>query len=617
MQDFDAVKEDIRQRIDLVGLVSEHVALTRKGSDFWGCCPFHREKTASFHVIPSKMIFYCFGCKAGGDVFKFVQLREGVSFGEALRILADRAGIELTSGPRSDSSEPSRTDLARVNAWAADVYRRQLLDQRLGESTRAYLAQRGISDESSERFGLGLAVDDASWIQRAARLAGFGDTLLRASDLVRVSERGAVYDTFRHRVIFPIRDTTKRVVGFGGRALGDSPAKYLNTAQNRLFDKGRLLYGLDVARSEIASSGRAIVVEGYTDCIACHQAGFGGTVATLGTSMTDDHVGQLARHASEIVLVFDSDDAGNAAAERALSVALRHGLSVRLAFVPEGKDPADFLRVTGPEAFASVLNSATDALRFVWGRTLARYDAQKGDSGRRRAILDFVNLISSLVQVGTVDAIQQGLIANQIAKLLNLPGEQVHALFAQSQRASRHPSAASQAATGPVENNAPVAASAEQAALTNMLEVLLNEPGMYDSVRDVFDPQRFENPVLRRIGTVVAQAADRMGEFSLVEILDRFPDPDDGRRITELHIRGQQRGNWTATLESAAEDLRRIAKMRETMNLTRRRQDAPTGQKSTQPDDSDMRLRVLHKATLEHRHFVAPHHSSVARDTEA
>ncbi|HUU85511.1 MAG TPA: DNA primase, partial [Phycisphaerae bacterium] len=290
MHDSNAIKEEIRQRVDLVELVAEHVSLARSGKTFRGLCPFHKEKTPSFHVIPDKMIFHCFGCKAGGDVFKFVQLRENVSFGEAIRILADRAGIELRSRSASPHGGPGRADLARVNEWAADFYRKQLLDRQAGDAARSYLAERGISTQSAERFGLGLATDAHNVLQRAAALAGISNAVLQAAGLVRNEEQGATYDTFRHRLMFPIRDATRRVVGFGGRTLGEARAKYLNTPQNELFDKGRLLYGLDLARTEISSTGRSIVVEGYTDCIACHQAGFGSTVATLGTAMTESHV---------------------------------------------------------------------------------------------------------------------------------------------------------------------------------------------------------------------------------------------------------------------------------------------------------------------------------------
>ena len=614
MHDSNAIKEEIRQRVDLVELVAEHVSLARSGKTFRGLCPFHKEKTPSFHVIPDKMIFHCFGCKAGGDVFKFVQLRENVSFGEAIRILADRAGIELRSRSASPHGGPGRADLARVNEWAADFYRKQLLDRQAGDAARSYLAERGISTQSAERFGLGLATDAHNVLQRAAALAGISNAVLQAAGLVRNEEQGATYDTFRHRLMFPIRDATRRVVGFGGRTLGEARAKYLNTPQNELFDKGRLLYGLDLARTEISSTGRSIVVEGYTDCIACHQAGFGSTVATLGTAMTESHVNLLRRYGQEIVLVFDSDEAGDAAARRALSVALRFGLTVRLAFVPQGKDPCDFVTAQGAEAFELLIQSATDALTFTWERTRAGYDSGVGDAGRREAILEFVRLIAELIQAGAVDAIQQGLIAHRVANLLSLRPQQVHRLFTRAGHAQVRDSArASGDATAPPRANV----SAEQSALTAVLEVLLNEPGLHAQAAPTFAPQRFEDPVLRRVGEVVEQLAGELGEFTLLEVLDRLPDPLDAQRATELHLCGEERGHFQVNLTDAVEQLEQIAAVRQASRMGRA--DPATDTETESPDEpnaTSKRLTAVQKASQEFRHFAPPSKLTAVREDE-
>jgi DNA primase len=415
--------------------------------------------------------------------------------------------------------------------------------------------------------------------------------------------------------MFPIRDATKRVVGFGGRTLGDARAKYLNTPQSELFDKGRLLYGLDVARPQIASTGQAIVVEGYTDCIACHQAGFGATVATLGTAMTEAHAGQLRRYGREIILVFDSDAAGDAAAERALEVALRFGLAVRLAFVPQGKDPCGFLAAHGHQAFESLLNSATDALRFSWDRTRSRFDSGEGDAGRRQAILEFVRLVSGLAQGGAVDAIQQGLIANQVAKLLNLRSEQVHRLFAQAAR-PRGRTRADSVEEPPVAPAARRTVSAQQSALAAILEVLLNEPGLYPQAQSVFVPQQFADPDLARLAGVVERMAAQFGEFTLVELLDRLPDPADAQRATELHLRGEARGKLQATLTGAVECLQRIAAARRLSGLTE-----AAGQRNDQGDtkeeqDPAARLAELQRVARGFRGFAPRSKLTAVREGE-
>ncbi len=613
------IKERVRERADLVAVVSEHVALSKSGRGFRGLCPFHKEKTPSFHVLPDKGIFHCFGCKAGGDVFKFVQLREGVSFPEALRMLADRCGIEVEVRRAAGPGGPTRTDLGKINAWAAQWFRRQLLDPEVGRGVRAYLTGRSVAEETAERFEVGLAVDSNAALLQAARLAGLAPEVLEQAGLIQ-GERGAGwYDTFRNRLMFPIRDTTRRVIGFGGRTLGDARAKYLNTRQNDLFDKGRILYGVDVARDVIVARGRAILVEGYTDCLACHQAGFAETVATLGTAMTEAHAELLRRYCREVVLIFDSDDAGAGAAERGLRVALRHGLSVRLGFVPEGKDPCDYLQGAGAEAFERVLKSAVDALVFTWQRVQARYNAEESDSGRRQAVRELVDLVCELSEFGGVDPIQQGLIANQVAKLLNLRSEQVHGLFADSQRAARGRRPASDGA--PVGNAGPQRprfGSSEQAAVSAVLEVLLNESGFYPlAVNGGWTPERFENVALRRVAAAVKDLAERFGEFSLLEVLDAFHDPDDARLVTELHLSGERRGNFEATLEGALDCLKQAAIARQTADLARSLNSRDADGTDAAGESPSDRLEAIQQSLHSHRHFSPRSKLSAAREAGA
>ncbi|MCH8967155.1 MAG: DNA primase, partial [Planctomycetes bacterium] len=322
MHDFELKKRQITDRLDILAVASQHVRLKRSGRRWVGLCPFHSEKTPSFTVTPDLGLFKCFGCGKGGDLFSFVQMRENVPFGEAFRMLADRAGVELVAGPTERSQGPGRVDVAKVNEWALRFFRANLTSAELGKNARDYLRGRGFSDEIVERFELGLATDGAPAIKDAAKRAGFDAPLLLGADLVREGDSGGAYETFRNRLIFPIRDATGRVVGFGGRTLVDDRAKYLNTRQTVLFDKGRGLYGIHQARTAVQERGRAVVVEGYTDCLAAHQAGFTETVATLGTAMTESQVDLLRRDSDAIILRFDSDDAGEAAADRAIHVAL-------------------------------------------------------------------------------------------------------------------------------------------------------------------------------------------------------------------------------------------------------------------------------------------------------
>lgn len=556
MIDTHSLKEQIRQRIDLVALIAEHVVLKRAGRDFVGLCPFHQEKTPSFSVSPSKGIFKCFGCGAGGDIFSFIQRRENVEFPEALRLLADRAGVEIATTTRR-STGPSRVDLAKINAWAATEFHRLLKESGTGDLAREYLSGRRINDEMISRFALGFSGTDEGRLRAAAKRAGFDESALRAAGLVQIGASGDAYAVFRSRLMFPIRDSMNRVIGFGGRTLIDDKAKYLNTSQNALFDKGQNLYGLDLARQGITRTRVAIVVEGYTDCIAAHQFGFDNTVATLGTALTEEQMNLLRRWADKIVLVFDSDDAGANAADRAIGVALKHNLSVCIARVPQGKDPCDFLMVHGAAPFEQTLNSAVDALGFKWQRTCERFASQEQGGGRRQAVGEFISLVAQSVRFGTVDAITRGLMVNQISQLLAIPAGDVHDLLCDATKKQARTSAHSTAATAPAASCAE-SLDGEQAAMTTLLAVLLNEPGFYSEVMAVFKPERLADETTRRIASQVETLCREVGEFRLTELLDALPHAEDATRVADLVYHGGRFGDLAETLAGCRSRLEQV-----------------------------------------------------------
>jgi len=500
-------------------------------------------------------IFKCFGCGKGGDVFSFVQARENVTFVEAMRMLADRAGIDLGVVSRSgDSSEPGRADVAKVNEWAARFFRTNLLDSSLGASARVYVADRNISNEVAEQFELGLAVDGGPSLVDAARKAGFDLGTLNAADLVRRGDDGSTYQTFRNRLIFPIRDVMRRVIGFGGRTLVDDRAKYLNTRQNVLFDKSRTLYGIDRARDAIVSSGRTVVVEGYTDCIAAHQAGFRESVATLGTALTESHVDLLRRYANEVIFLFDSDQAGDEAADRAIKVALPRCLSCRLTRIPDGKDPSEFLATNDQTAFSDVLNRAKDALEFKWTQIESRFRAGVSDAQRREAILDFLRIVAEGADGRAVDAIQRGLLVNQVAHLLRMDRAEIDAMLLRlrpQRTAARKPGAANvPRLSGEVEAGA-------QRDWVRVLEVVLNEPGLLAVVGALPEWKGITDPRDRRIAEVAFKLADRIGSFRMVDVLGELSDPEDVSRVAELARRGALRRRYEAELRDAIGRIRR------------------------------------------------------------
>ncbi|MEW6684041.1 MAG: DNA primase [Nitrospirota bacterium] len=360
----DAVLRAIRERVDLVEFIGTHVSLKRTGQNAVGLCPFHAEKRPSFTVSASKQLYHCFGCGAGGDLFAFVMQRESVSFPEAVQWLARKAGVPL---PTSESSGADRRRqlLYDIHVAAADHFRRRLAG-REGDIARRYIQSRRVTADALEAFGLGYAA--SSWDDALTALTSKGWTPAQLEDAglaVPRSQGGGWYDRFRHRLICPIRDAHGQVVAFGGRVLDDALPKYLNSPDTPIFTKGRHLFALDRARQSLAASGVLVVVEGYFDVIAAHQAGFSNVVATLGTALTPAHLETIRRLVSRVCLVFDPDAAGVRAALRTVDLFAPMDLRVDVASLPTGKDPDRVLHEDGPDVFRAVLEQAVSLTEFV------------------------------------------------------------------------------------------------------------------------------------------------------------------------------------------------------------------------------------------------------------
>jgi len=596
---IEAITRRIQQAIDIAELVRPHVRLVRAGKDWKGLCPFHSEQTPSFYVAPSKQIFKCFGCGAGGDVFKFIQLREKVSFPEARAILAAKAGISLEADRRASNSPagPDRVTLARANEWAATWFRAQMAGPAGGRACE-YAAGRGLTRESIESFGLGFAPDGWESLCQAARAARIPEALLVAAGLARPRTDGGLYDVFRNRLMFPIRDVMQRVIGFGGRALGDDPAKYLNTPQTALFEKTRCLFGLDRAKSALDEQNPAIVVEGYLDCVMAHQHGFSQAVATLGTALGPAHVEILRRYTDSVVLLFDGDEAGARAADRALRTFLEQRVEVRLANLPEGLDPCAFLVAHGADAFREVLNSALDALELHWRRLAEQYRTTSGtNGGRRRAVQEFLSLVAAAIESSAVDAIQRGLLVNQIARLLGVGSDDVR-----RQLVANRASAREQTVETGIERR-PVEAAVEAVATRELLEVLLNEPGYWSSVASQFDPEVLADEVLRSVGRLAVEALNGPDEFSLDGFLARIESVEAARRVTDLYVAGQRKGNFGATVEGAVARLQQ-GRLRCAADSLRDALRSPTAADAA----SDQAARASCASARQHRHFAARRH---------
>jgi len=369
----------VRNAGDIVRLVSDYVPLRPAGRRLKGLCPFHHEKTPSFSVDPQMQLFYCFGCQAGGDAFKFAMLYEKLDFAEAVEFLAKRWGVPLPK----ESARPGDDQRARqllINDAAATFFRSQWAEPSRGRAARAYIAKRGVSDEIAKRFSLGYAPESWDALGNLLRLRGFKPSeILDAGLAVARKEGTGQYDRFRDRVIFPIQDVSGRTIAFGGRALGDSEPKYLNSPETITYVKGENLFGLNLAKEAIRREGFAILVEGYLDLVVLHQAGFENAVASLGTALTAAQVKLLARYAERVVVSYDGDAAGVSAAARSLELFLDRGFDVRVAAIPGGLDPDDFVREHGAPAYDALVRQAPGYLDFIVQRELAGRDLARPD----------------------------------------------------------------------------------------------------------------------------------------------------------------------------------------------------------------------------------------------
>jgi DNA primase len=377
--------EQVKDRTDILEVVSGYVTLSKAGQNFKGLCPFHSEKTPSFMVSPSRQIFHCFGCGTGGNVFTFVMKMEGTSFPETVRELARKAGITIpeAQGFRPAQESGLREKLEQLNEAAQAWFVRNLTGAEAGREARLYLKERGMFEDTLEAFGFGYAPEGWDGLLKHLMKTGFTIPDLLAAGMI-VQKEGAgntpkdlsgYYDRFRSRVMFPIRDLRKKVIGFGGRILGEGMPKYLNSPETPLFNKGRALYLLEKAREAAGKSDTLIIVEGYFDAIALHQAGITNVVATLGTALTPDHIRTIRRYVAKVVLLFDPDEAGVRAALRTLDLFVDSSLGVKVVSLPSGDDPDTFIRNQGTEVFLRLQESAPSLLDFAVAHSLNKAGA--------------------------------------------------------------------------------------------------------------------------------------------------------------------------------------------------------------------------------------------------
>ncbi|QDT52268.1 DNA primase [Caulifigura coniformis] len=422
------LREQVRAQTDIVGLISEAMSLQPRmgGREYAGLCPFHEDHDPSLRVYPDRQTYKCWVCNEGGDVFSWIQKREAVGFREALEILARRASIEIPKhSGRSDGSSENKAALFEVLVWAEGIFHQEFVSGPSGSKARDYIRSRGFTAETVRRFRVGYHPNDWEWLQRQAR-GKFSNDQLEAVKLIgkRDGDRG-YYDNFVDRVVFPIRNERAQVVGFGGRVLpgaDDSHGKYWNSPESPVFFKSRLVYGLDFAREGLKQSGTAVVTEGYTDCIMCHQHGLNNVVGTLGTALTDQHVTTLKRFVKKVVLVYDGDNAGQRAAEKAVERFVAQDVDLRIMTLPENKDPDEYLSAYGADAWRELADAAPEAWEYKFQTLRKRYTLDTVSS--RQQVLDEMLTVLSVAPKNAAN-IREGMYLSNLAQRLGASEQQV------------------------------------------------------------------------------------------------------------------------------------------------------------------------------------------------
>lgn len=516
--------EDIRMKNDIVDVIGGYVKLQRKGSSYFGLCPFHNEKSPSFSVSPSKQMYYCFGCGEGGNVITFIMKYENYNFAEALSMLAERAGVELPKAEYSDE-ERKRADL-RSNILAANkdaaMYYYHMLKTEHGSNAYHYLRGRELSDETITKFGLGYSDKVSDDLYRYMKNKGYRDEVLKETGLFTYDER-RVYDKFFNRVMFPIMDVNNRVIAFGGRVMGDGQPKYLNSPETKVFDKSRNLYGLNVART--SRKNYFLICEGYMDVIALHQAGFNNAVASLGTSFTSGHASLIKRYAKEVILTFDSDEAGIKAALRAIPILRAAGISIKVLNMKPYKDPDEFIKALGTEAYEERIKNATNYFIFQVGEEKKKYDLN--DPQEKTT---FHNKVAEmLLEFG--DEIERINYLESVCAIYGIPREALEKLV--KKKALTYTGKREESEESTFRQNNKKREDGTVKAQKILITWLIDEPDLFSKIKEYITPEDFVDPFYNQVANIFwKQLAD--GNINPAKIIDCFESEEEHNKAAGL-----------------------------------------------------------------------------------
>ncbi len=521
----DELVEEVRQRNDIVDIISGYVNLKKKGGNYFGLCPFHNEKSASFSVSPGKQMYYCFGCGAGGNVFTFIMNYENYTFAEAIKLLADRAGIalpEIEDSKEAREKENRRKTLLQINKEAATYFYYQLRAPQ-GRVGLDYLKGRQLSDETMNRFGLGYSNKTSNDLCQYLRHKGYPDELIRESGVAVFNEKYGMSDKFWNRVMFPIQDVNHRVIGFGGRVMGEGEPKYLNSPETPVFDKSRNLYGLNFART--ARQDNIILCEGYMDVIAMHQAGFTQAVASLGTAFTSGQANLLRRYTENVILSYDSDGAGVKAALRAIGILKEAGLTGKVLNLEPYKDPDEFMKNLGREEFAKRLSQAENTFFFELGMMQKQYDLSDPEAKTK-----FYNEIAKKL-CGFSEEVERENYTEAVAEKYNISMESLKKLVT-GYAAKMGMTAEVIRPKQPVQQkNTPKEQQENVQKL--LLTWLVEEPHLYKKIKKYITPLSFTNELYRQVAQELFPKLEE-GKPNPAAIISRFSQEEEQREAASL-----------------------------------------------------------------------------------
>lgn len=527
----EEIIEEVRNRNDIVDLISTYVPLKKKGSSYFGLCPFHNEKSPSFSVSRDKQMYYCFGCGAGGNVFTFLMEYENFSFPEALKYLAERAGMELPEEELNEEAKQAMDEKARLremNKLSANYFY-YLLHSKRGQKGLAYLKDRGITDTTIKHFGLGYADIYNDDLYRFLKSKGYSDEDLKDSALVTIDERRGGSDKFWNRVMFPIMDVNNRVIGFGGRVMGDGSPKYLNSKETKLFDKSRNLYGLNFARS--SRKKEIILCEGYMDVISMHQAGFTNAVAALGTAFTSGHGTLLKRYTENVILSFDSDEAGQRAILRAIPILKEAGLTVRVLDLTPYKDPDEFIKGLGAQALEERIRKAMSSFMFQVKVAAGRYDQDDPESKtqfQHEAAKLLATIEEPLERKNYIEAVSREYYigAKDLEDLVNYYGTSGYSSAQRQQTTPRQQERRLQV------NEAKEEKKKQPQKL--LLTWMVNEPQLFDKLEGIIGPDDFYEQIYHGVALLLFKQYEEEKAVIPGKILNQYTDLEDQKKIAEL-----------------------------------------------------------------------------------